>query len=95
MADIWHPVVMERGLSYPNMSDCMVVGIAGGCGTSCPVFQRRQCDVQEEMEAALLASHPPVQRPAPGIEACPMGLSVEPGPEGEAPSENPATKEPA
>lgn len=60
MAEIWHPVVMEKGLSYPNMSDCMVIGIAGGCGTSCPVFLRRQCDVQDEMEADLercAASH--------------------------------------
>lgn len=51
MADIWHPVVLEKGLSYPNMSNCMVVGISGHCGLSCPVLKEGQCEVEDEMLA--------------------------------------------
>lgn len=39
-----------------------------------------------EVAHGIVEAKPTAQRPAPGIEACPKGLSVEPGPEGEAPS---------
>lgn len=30
-------------------SDCMRVGMAGGCGASCPVFIRGECDEPQEI----------------------------------------------
>lgn len=50
MADIWHPVVMEKGLSYPNMSDCMVVGISGNCGNTCHVYLAGKCTEPDGIE---------------------------------------------
>ena len=41
-------LVMAQG-NYPlGISDCYVVGIAGGCGSECPVFQSGQCEIVEE-----------------------------------------------
>lgn len=52
MAELWHPVVMEKGLSYPSMTDCMVVGISGGCGNTCPVYMAGRCEEPEGIEPA-------------------------------------------
>ena len=30
-------------------SDCMQVGLAGGCGATCPVFTRGDCDEPQEI----------------------------------------------
>jgi len=51
MAEIWHPVVMEKGLSYPSMSDCMVVGISGNCGNTCSVYLAGKCPEPSEIDA--------------------------------------------
>ena len=53
MAELWSPIVLEKGLSYPNMTDCMVVGISGNCGGSCPVLRQGKCETQYEMEGEL------------------------------------------
>ena len=70
MADLWHPVVLERGLSYPNMSDCMVVGISGNCGLSCPVLRAGNCteqaDVLADLSAEELAKWTPTGAPDHG-----------------------------
>ena len=50
MAELWHPIVLEKGLSYPSMSDCMVVGISGNCGTGCPVFLAGNCEEPPDAE---------------------------------------------
>ena len=35
---------------YPaGMSSCYVVGLSGGCGYTCPVFMRGECETQAEM----------------------------------------------
>ena len=31
-------------------SECFNYGIGSGCDEYCPVFQRKQCDFQEELE---------------------------------------------
>lgn len=43
----------DKGLSYPNMTECERYGITWGCDRDCPVFQRKQCELQEENEKIL------------------------------------------
>lgn len=43
----------DKGLSYPNMSECERYGITWGCDEECPVFQRKECELQEEVEEKL------------------------------------------
>ena len=38
----------DNGLSYPNMTECERYGITWGCDEDCPVFQRKECELQEE-----------------------------------------------
>ena len=38
----------DKGLSYPNMTECERYGITWGCDKDCPVFQRKECELQEE-----------------------------------------------
>ena len=40
----------DSGLSYPNMTECERYGITWGCDEDCPVFQRKECELQEENE---------------------------------------------
>lgn len=40
----------DEGLSYPNMTECERYGITWGCDEDCPVFQRKECELQEEVE---------------------------------------------
>lgn len=35
-------------LSFASMSDCMAIGISGGCGLTCPVLHAGGCDVAED-----------------------------------------------
>jgi hypothetical protein len=38
----------------PNgMSDCMNVGLMGGCGINCPVFLTGECEEPQEMKPEL------------------------------------------
>lgn len=43
----------DNGLSYPNMTECERYGITWGCDEGCPVFQRKECELQEEIEKKL------------------------------------------
>lgn len=38
----------DKGLSYPNRTECERYGITWGCDEDCPVFQRKECELQEE-----------------------------------------------
>lgn len=38
----------DNGLSYPNMTECERYGMTWGCDKDCPVFQRKECELQEE-----------------------------------------------
>ena len=38
----------DIGLSYPNMTECERYGMTWGCDKDCPVFQRKECELQEE-----------------------------------------------
>lgn len=40
----------DNGLSYPNMTECERYGMTWGCNEDCPVFQRKECELQEENE---------------------------------------------
>lgn len=40
----------DNGLSYPNMTECERYGMTWGCDKDCPVFQRKECELQEENE---------------------------------------------
>lgn len=40
----------DKGLSYANMTECERYGITWGCDRDCPVFQRGECEIQEENE---------------------------------------------
>lgn len=40
----------DKGLSYANMTECEIYGITWGCDKDCPVFQRKECELQEENE---------------------------------------------
>ena len=44
---------MDNNLSYPNMTECEKYGITWGCDKDCPVFQRKECELQEEVEKRL------------------------------------------
>lgn len=44
---------MDNNLSYPNMTECERYGITWGCDKDCPVFQRKECELQEEIEKRL------------------------------------------
>ncbi len=43
----------DEDLSYPNMTECERYGITWGCDEDCPVFQRKECELQEEVEKKL------------------------------------------
>lgn len=43
----------DSGLSYANMTECERYGITWGCDEDCPVFQRKECELQEEIEMKL------------------------------------------
>lgn len=52
MASLWSPfTALDKRLSHASMSDCMVAGISGWCGMSCPVLCAGKCD-DDEMNAA-------------------------------------------
>lgn len=52
MADWSSPLTsLDRGLSEANMSNCMVAGISGWCGMSCPVLCAGKCEEEEMIEA--------------------------------------------
>lgn len=40
----------DEGLSYPNMTECERYGMTWGCDKDCPVFQRKECELQKENE---------------------------------------------
>lgn len=40
----------DEGLSYANMTECERYGITWGCDKDCPVFQRKECELQKENE---------------------------------------------
>lgn len=40
----------DKRLSYPNMTECERYGITWGCDEDCPVYQRKECELQEELE---------------------------------------------
>ncbi len=41
-------------LSFASMSDCMAVGISGGCGLACPVLHAGRCETEEDFRAEAL-----------------------------------------
>ena len=41
-------------LSFASMSDCMAVGISGGCGLACPVLHAGRCETAEDFRAEAL-----------------------------------------
>lgn len=43
----------DKGLSYQNMTECERYGITWGCDEDCPVFQRKECELQKEVEEKL------------------------------------------
>ena len=43
----------DEGLSYVNMTECERYGITWGCDKDCPVLQRKECELQEEVEEKL------------------------------------------
>lgn len=43
----------DEGLSYPNMTECEIYGMTWGCDEDCPVLQRKECELQEEVEEKL------------------------------------------
>lgn len=43
-------------LSAPNMTECERYGMAWGCDKDCPVFQRKECEMQEEVEKQIKES---------------------------------------
>ena len=38
----------DKGLSYANMTECERYGITWGCDKDCPVYKRKECEIQEE-----------------------------------------------
>lgn len=44
---------MKDNLSYENMDECMKHGIFWGCDKDCPVYQREECELQEEVKEML------------------------------------------
>ena len=38
-------------------SDCIQVGLAGGCGATCPVFIRGECDEPQEITKSDVLGH--------------------------------------
>lgn len=41
----------DKGLSYPNMTECERYGMTWGCDADCPVFQKKkECELQKENE---------------------------------------------
>lgn len=47
-------MALDPGLSFASMSDCMAIGIAGGCGLTCPVLHEGRCDVAEDFREDAL-----------------------------------------
>ncbi|MFN3858153.1 MAG: hypothetical protein ACK4RV_10405 [Caulobacter sp.] len=47
-------LAIDPRLSFASMSECMVVGISGGCGLLCPVLHAGRCDVQEDFREDAL-----------------------------------------
>lgn len=41
-------VAQDPRLSFASMSDCMAIGISGGCGLTCPLLHEGRCDVAED-----------------------------------------------
>ena len=40
----------NAGLNYAMMTDCERVGIGGGCGPDCCVYQDGDCEYEDEFE---------------------------------------------
>lgn len=46
-----HGNAMAAAGNYPvGTSECFNVGVSGGCGSDCFVYQKGECDCPEEME---------------------------------------------
>lgn len=43
----------DNGLSYANMTECEIYGITWGCNEDCPVYKRKECELQDEVEMKL------------------------------------------
>lgn len=41
-------LAQDPHLNFASMSDCMAVGISGGCGLSCPVLHAGRCETAED-----------------------------------------------
>jgi hypothetical protein len=52
MSEYYHPFIShDPRLNYgKDMTDCEFFGIAGCCGKKCPVFIKKECPTQEEIE---------------------------------------------
>ena len=67
----------------------MVVGISGGCGGTCPVLRRGECETQDEMEGDLSAEDRAALRMGPNAKlsggaavrlSAGLGVTLEPVP---------------
>ena len=47
-------LALDPRLSFASMSECMVVGLSGGCGLLCPVLHAGQCDTQDDFREDAL-----------------------------------------